>query len=148
MRHNWLKTLMAAVVAGSLGVVGGIAVAAQFELGVGAVAQTVEPSDGNDARRGTGAEDGPISIRMNEAGQTYGQIGDGTEAESIPDLILAIGNRGVEGYVKAEELFQPPPSGPAEAFVRTTAQRGDRTIPVYDESGDKVIDTFTIQGTG
>jgi len=147
MRQNWLKTSLVAIVAGVFGVVGGVAVAAQFGLGVGAVAETPRATEPDEMQGTTEVDAGSAAIRVNDAGQTYGPIGDGTDTESTPDLILATGNRGTEGYVAAEDLFEPPPSSPAEAVARTKSQPGDRTIPLYDDSGSKVIDTFTIQGT-
>jgi hypothetical protein len=61
--------------------------------------------------------------------------------ERIPELIRAVGDDGVEGYVRFEDLEGPQPSSPEQA-VRMSGS--DRVIPLYAEDGTTVIGTYTL----
>jgi hypothetical protein len=61
-------------------------------------------------------------------------------AERIPELIRAVGDSGIEGYVRFEDLEGPRPSSPEEALEFSGT---DRVIPLYAEDGRTVIDTYT-----
>lgn len=79
----------------------------------------------------------------NSSGQTFGPaIGD-----LDPDLILAEGDRGTLGYVLAIDLVGPAMSSPSEVgtWLKANPQDQPRSIPLYDSSGTKTGDTFTIE---
>lgn len=71
--------------------------------------------------------------------------GDGTISdtgdERIPELIKAVGDHGVSGYVRYGDLEGPQPSNPAEA-VAISGQ--ERVIPVYAADGITVVDWYTV----
>lgn len=77
-------------------------------------------------------------FRVNEAGETYGR-GD---LETIPDLVLAVGDDGTEGYVRDSELFPKLPDSPEE---RARFRDQVRTVPLYESDGKTVVGTFTLQ---
>lgn len=64
--------------------------------------------------------------------------------ERIPALIGAVGDNGVEGYVRFDDLEGPQPSTPEEA-LKMSGQ--ERVIPVFAEDGTTVVDHYTI-GSG
>lgn len=64
-------------------------------------------------------------------------------AEQIPELISAVGDNGVSGYVRYSDLEGPQPANPEEA-VKMSNQT--RAIPVYAADGKTVIDQYTISG--
>lgn len=75
-------------------------------------------------------------------GNAYQQLSSGNSADS--DLISAVGNSGVEGYVLMDDLLDASlatsPSEATSAFAdETTVQ-----IPLYNLNG-AVIDTFDVQ---
>lgn len=84
----------------------------------------------------------PVQVTINENGDVYGSEifleAIGVEA----DLIYAIGENGVEGYVKATDLEGPVIKTPAEAVRQV---RVNRTIPLYASDGISVIGSFVIQ---
>lgn len=95
---------------------------------------------------------------INEYGLTYGNGNDIVEREGYePDLIAAQGIDGVVGYVYAKDLEgDNKPSSPDEAvrYMKDYENRRDvamskgeqyeRVIPLYDETGQKVIGEFGI----
>lgn len=84
------------------------------------------------------------SYPVNESGMTYGS-GLSTEYVGMePDLVAAIGNGGVDGYVKSADLEIPVPSSPEEA-VSLYGATGVKTIPVYDLDGTTIVDQFDIE---
>ena len=87
----------------------------------------------------------PFSFPVNENGFTYGSIKDACSFETEPDLILAIGSCGTEGYVYAMELYGPMPNSPEEA-LEIMKQRGTepKSIPLYTFDGETVIGEFII----
>lgn len=61
--------------------------------------------------------------------------------ERIPALIAAVGDSGLQGYVRLEDLFGgPPPSNPSAALRES---RRVRVIPVYAADGVTIIDRLT-----
>lgn len=64
--------------------------------------------------------------------------------DDVPDLIRAIGDRGVEGFVKKEDLLGPeePPSSPREALA--LQQAAPAAIPVYARDGVTVVDSLSL----
>ncbi|HXH78539.1 hypothetical protein [Nocardioides sp.] len=71
----------------------------------------------------------------NANGLTYGA--GGRDGRPHPDLMAAIGNCGVEGYVHAADLEEEPPWEPG-------AGDGEpRTVGVFESDGVTQVDTFT-----
>ncbi|HAM80162.1 hypothetical protein [Ornithinibacillus bavariensis] len=92
----------------------------------------------------------------NQAGQTYGSAAMAKSPQEEPDLIVAIGVNGEEGYVYREDLDGEMPSTPEEALAiqKQTEKKMAlvaagtpvvvRTIPLYDVDGVTVIGEFDI----
>lgn len=80
------------------------------------------------------------------AGETYGSELLASRTGEAPDLILAVGENGAEGYIRADDLY-PDVNTPAEAaqYMEDLAQytEGYREIPVYNLAGNE-IDTFRV----
>lgn len=89
----------------------------------------------------SGGDDRPSIGGWPEDANGDGIISDSGE-ERIPELIKAVGDKGVDGYVRFEDLGGPQPSSPEEA-VRISGE--ERVIPVYAEDGETVIDTYTLR---
>jgi hypothetical protein len=68
-----------------------------------------------------------------------GLISDQGE-ERLPALILAVGDSGIEGYVRLADLEGDAPTSPEEALEQSNDLR---VIPVYAEDGVTVIDQLT-----
>lgn len=72
-----------------------------------------------------------------DADHVIADVGD----ERIPALIAAVGDDGIQGYVRFEDLFgRPAPSDPSAA-VRES--RRVRVIPVYAADGVTIVDRLT-----
>ena len=85
---------------------------------------------------------------VNARGETYGSEGD-SEWLGQPDLVLAIGKNGVQGYIRhteMEEVSGGNVRSPEEALAwnEYVRQRGPVEIPVYKEDGETVVDWFVI----
>lgn len=63
-------------------------------------------------------------------------------AEQFPELLLVVGDTGQEGYVRFADMVSPEPRSPEEALAQMSKTR---VLPVYDETGTRQIDTFTIR---
>lgn len=87
------------------------------------------------------------NYRVNVNGQTYGSDYFAEYKGGLPDLISAIGNNGISGYVKAIDLEQPMPKTPEEALAYMEIDIVITTIPLYDSDGITIIDTFSITPT-
>lgn len=72
-------------------------------------------------------------VRTNDKGQTYGSDMLVECGENEPDLILAIGTNGVEGYVYSSEVYG-----------ERCSSSPSRLIPLYKKDGITVIGTFEI----
>ena len=87
---------------------------------------------------------------VNDRGETYGPGGRYTDWLGQPDLELALGKNGVEGYIRQSELDKATGvdqvHSPEEAIAWTeyVQQRGLVEIPVYKEDGETVVDWFVI----
>lgn len=83
----------------------------------------------------------------NEYGETYGSALYATSPETEPNLVLAIGEGGAVGYVRATDLNGPMPKTPEEALQQMMSNAGkQRRIPMYDIDGRTVIGVFVISG--
>ena len=82
---------------------------------------------------------------VNQNGETYGKEQDALVYDP-PDLIAAIGDNGVSGYIRRTEADGEMPSSPEEALrlQEERANQPPRVIPLYAEDGITVLDTFTI----
>lgn len=82
---------------------------------------------------------------VNENGLTYGSDFYSTSASDSPDLILAEGKNGNVGYVKYLDLNKCEDIGSIEEAINyQKSLEEEREIPVYDKSGETVIDSFVI----
>ncbi len=80
----------------------------------------------------------------NEYGQTYGPEALATSPETRPDLILARGVDGTEGYVLNEDLNPELPKTPEEGLAQERKYPNGRTIPLYAVDGKTIIGKFHI----
>lgn len=87
-----------------------------------------------------------MSLSINGAGQSYGPVRD-APANSDPELILAVGDGGVTGYILATDLNGPTSTNPEEvaAWLLNNPADRDRVIPLYKQDGTTVIGTFTVK---
>lgn len=100
--------------------------------------------------------DKPPVYPTNEMGLTYGSAVDAISVETEPDLILAVGAGGIEGYVYSKDLQEEMPKSPEEAIAimvaldekMKDAEQEEavvmRTIPLYAVDGKTVIGKFEI----
>lgn len=61
-----------------------------------------------------------------------------------PDLIETIGDNGIIGYVRAEDLDSYKPSNLEEALEYMNNLSDEQKVFVYESDGKTIIDTFTI----
>lgn len=82
----------------------------------------------------------------NSAGLTYGSAAKAVSPETEPDLISAVGDDGVSGYVYAADLdYQPDFKSPQEAVEWQNANAGKHVkINLYEVDGKTKIGQFTI----
>lgn len=90
------------------------------------------------------------NYEVNENGQTYGVCVDSAYIEDAPDLQLAMGDNGIEGYVYTEDLLHKGAAkNPEEAVALMEAKKNGTYEPVvmnvYESDGVTVIDTLTEQ---
>lgn len=80
----------------------------------------------------------------NKNGQTYGTAHSGkVNGNPQPDLIAAVNQDGIEGYVKYEDLMGPQPKNPEEAVAMQKAGLfKKRKIPLYAADGETVLGSF------
>ena len=121
---------------------------AEKDYGLEFLHLTVEPDHG-DLDVPTVAELIEHGYPVNDRGETYGPCGF-EEWLGYPDLGLALGINGVEGYIRQSELDEATGVGqvhsPEEAVAWTeyVRQRGPVEIPVYKEDGETIVDWFVI----
>lgn len=96
---------------------------------------------------------------VNDSGQTYGSAMMANSLDERPDLMAAVGNNGVEGYIYTSALQEDLPKTPDEALEQqalyeTLSANWDgkeaivvRTIPLYDSDGQTVIGEYDISFT-
>lgn len=107
-------------------------------LGLGADAAPTRAA-GSVAAAAPAHAEPAITFPVNEYGETFGP----GNLETIPDLVLAIGDDGVtEGYVRDSELLPPLTGTPAQRAGYTEPAR---QVPLYQSDGRTVIGTFTLQ---
>ncbi|MFC6651788.1 hypothetical protein [Paenibacillus rhizoplanae] len=73
----------------------------------------------------------PKTYSLNENGQTYGSDAYATSPETGPELISAICEDGIEGYVMKKDLDGEQPKTPGEAnAIQNSRSPGGRDIPL------------------
>ncbi|WP_036717283.1 hypothetical protein [Paenibacillus harenae] len=78
---------------------------------------------------------------VNNNGETFGSALLEAKIGEEPDLISALGTNGIQGYVKADDLF-PDVSDPQEALRSYSVSA---IIPLYDTDGITVIGEFEMK---
>lgn len=84
-----------------------------------------------------------MEYKINENGQTYGSELFAPSRDYVPELILAIGDDGTEGYIKKEELYNVIDLSYEEVMAGVTVQ--DTFIPLYQSDGKTIIGNFIIR---
>lgn len=84
-------------------------------------------------------------ISTNQKGETFGSELFLDEFGITPDLIAAIGQDGIEGYVKATDLNVSAVSSLTESITYNASLTPERTIPLYAADGETVLGSFTVQ---
>ncbi|AFM01234.1 MULTISPECIES: hypothetical protein [Desulfitobacterium] len=85
--------------------------------------------------------------KINENGQTYGSGMYAPDSLSLPDLILADGDNGVQGYIKKADINNDLPKNPTEALEwnkKLESAPAYREVPLYDFDGVTVVGSFKI----
>lgn len=75
-----------------------------------------------------------MSYPVTENGETYGCLPDAQKIGFLPDLIRAVGENGVHGYIRKAD------------YNAKTASNEERTVPVYDLKGN-AVDEFTFKSS-
>jgi len=87
-------------------------------------------------------------FKTNKLGETYGNATLASTFEDWPDLVEAVGDNGIEGYIRVSESFGEAPSSPEEAIrlqeIQSKKRSAERTISLYAKDGVTVLDAFTI----
>lgn len=71
---------------------------------------------------------------VNDAGETYGSVLLADMVGEDPDLLAAVNQDGVSGYIRNDDILRTD---------RTVAEGADNSIPLYDANGN-VIGSFEI----
>lgn len=133
--------------------IGGIVVACCAAGGIGLVASASPPTDSDP-----GVLESPVASAVvpsptggryaypvNERGQSFGPEIYARTPDEAPDLILAVGTNGDEGYVRQSDLRGLQPKSLDDvASINAQAAQG-RDIPLYAENGTTVIGKFHIE---
>lgn len=109
-----------------------------------------------DSRDANNRFDPSHIYEVNQAGQTYGSAMYAASPEKEPDLVLAEGLDGTQGYVYSSDLNADMVDSPEEALLLIkkykemweNAPVGEvvvaRYIPLYDSDGKTIIGDFPI----
>lgn len=113
---------------------------------IATISATVSPVKANSSDNNIAAviEKAP-NYSVNEQGQTYGKGPYPAGPSQEPDLIRAVGENGVVGYVKSSDLNGPSFSSPEEALAHQETLHkagGYELIPLYESDGETVIGEF------
>lgn len=82
---------------------------------------------------------------VNSRNETYGSGLFASSEQGLPDLLLAVGDSGVTGYVRTCELERADDSL-ANVLSRSSLGVFSYTIPVYEADGITIIDSYTVGG--
>lgn len=88
---------------------------------------------------------GVQAFPVNRNGESYGDVEMAKHIGYNPDLIAAIGNGGVEGYLRLSDM-RPDITCEADILAYYKSLEDNPDIPLYDVNGT-VIGTFTITGS-
>ena len=81
---------------------------------------------------------------VNDSGMTYGpDIKEETDLNNIPDLLLVENEKGKQGYVKTDELFDDGINNLDEA-IKNMEKDNSHSIPMYLQDGKTVIGEFKV----
>jgi len=86
---------------------------------------------------------------VNQNGETYGPMGFVKTPGKEPDLVSAIGEDGIEGYLKKEDMFGEQPNNPEEAMaymerLEKEKAKGHKFIPLYASDGKTILGKFKV----
>lgn len=92
------------------------------------------------------AKDNRMEYKVNEIGQTYGSSLYSELHGGEPDLIAAVNEDEVTGYVLKTDLDGPMPKTREEALAMMKASQasGGHTIPLYAADGKTILGEFKI----
>jgi hypothetical protein len=81
----------------------------------------------------------------NRWGQTYGSDAMADSEADAPDLIAAVGDAGISGYVRKTDLYGPDFRSPEEALAWESEMNrtGGQVLAIYNLDGEK-IDTLRL----
>ncbi len=80
---------------------------------------------------------------VNQYGETYGPHDPDAGLENQPDLVAAVGDSGIEGYLKYSDIIGPSINSPEDATIYQ--DKKPSFLPLYDKDGKTMIDTFTLR---
>lgn len=80
---------------------------------------------------------------VNENGMTYGTMLQAEELGEEPDLILAVGENNVTGYLRTSDLVYTPTS-PEDALRWNEETTENYYIPLYADDGETIIGRFLV----
>jgi|SRR5690606_1101897 len=84
------------------------------------------------------------AYEVNENGSTYGSDYYAESIEDSPDLIKVLGDNGIEGYVYSKDINVKLDTLSEVLNYINSEDQSNKTIPVYEEDGITVVDTFEI----
>lgn len=120
-------------------------------LGVYAVAEPKENVLYTDSQMTIEAVIEPAEYKVNSNNMTYGIASLASNSEELPDLISAVGNNGVNGYILKSDFNIGNPTSPeaVDEYMEMKKKMKEQGIngfevPLYAEDGVTVVDTFTI----
>ena len=100
-----------------------------------------DPAEASARTAGVAVTDADRKTGVNAQGQKFGSAATANANEQADlDLILAIGDGGVVGFVKSADLNTAPAASPNSAKSAT----GSRVIPLWDREGSERLGTFSI----
>lgn len=88
-----------------------------------------------------------IQVTRNQNGEIYGSEVFLNQIGVEPDLIKAVGQNGVIGYVKADDLDAVYATCPEEAIEFSGNNHSNRVIMLYAEDGETVLGDYVIDNT-
>jgi hypothetical protein len=88
-------------------------------------------------------------FQVNQNGEAYGSLANVNTPGKEPDLVLAKGEDGTEGYLRLKDMWGEQPNNPEEAIAYMKKQEeekasGHKYIPLYASDGETVIGKFKV----
>jgi hypothetical protein len=147
MRHHRSRFLSAAASLFAVALVGGAFVAG--------VSMRESASASNASERTTpglklepeGAPSPALTdFPTNQLGMTYGSDAKAESLKDSPDLVAVVGDSGVFGYARKDDLTGHPRFNTLEEAHEWQKKHGNTpvVISVFDQEGVNVVDTFTM----